>query len=257
MKIATINLNGIRSAIQKGFIDWAENAELDVICCQEIRIDASTNLSFHPNFQIKNYQGFFLPAEKKGYSGVAIYTRLPVQNVIYGAEFEIMSIEGRYIEIELAHVKIASVYLPSGTSGDARQTIKFDVLEFFYEFLRQKNSSDKPYIICGDFNIAHENIDIKNWKSNQKNSGFLPKERLFITNVINELGYIDTFRYLNPDKVAYTWWSNRANAYANNVGWRIDYQFISKIIAHTLKSDQIYMEQKFSDHAPYIVEYSF
>lgn len=254
MRILTLNLNGIRSAARKGFFEWVQTQNADVICVQELKAQKD-------NMQLLNlegYHGYFHYAEKKGYSGVGIYTRKEPANVVIGLGWETADLEGRYVAINTGKIWIASLYMPSGTSGEHRQAVKYDFLEKYENYLKnlQLNNADKNhYILCGDFNIAHKNIDLKNWRSNQKNSGFLPAERAWLDKLFGEMGFIDAFREVNQLPDQYTWWSNRGQAWTKNVGWRIDYQIITPGLKPTIKSAIIYREQRFSDHAPLIIDY--
>lgn len=253
MKVITFNANGIRSAASKGFYAWLEQQNADFVCIQETKAQINQldkNIFFPLNFHCEYYD-----AIKKGYSGVAIYAKNKPINVTKGLGFANCDDEGRYIQFDYANFSIVSLYLPSGTSGDERQEVKYDFLDKFKHHLINLNKSGKELIICGDYNIAHHNIDIKNWKSNQQNSGFLPQERAWLDEVFGEIGYTDAFRVINKEENQYTWWSNRANAWANNVGWRIDYQVISKGFIDKIHSAEIYRDTKFSDHAPLIINY--
>lgn len=254
MKVISMNVNGIRSAAKKGFFTWLEQQNADVVCLQEIR--ATADQLSDPLYTPAGYNTYFLPAEKKGYSGVAIYTRHKPDAITNTLGWEIADTEGRYIEAQFGDLHIASLYMPSGTSGEERQAIKFDFLDKYLDVLKQQKQTNKKYIICGDWNIAHKNIDIKNWRTNQKNSGFLPEERAWLDVLFDQVGFVDAYRYANPEKVQYTWWSNRARAWENNVGWRIDYQVITPNIADKISYTEVYTAQKFSDHAPLIMEYA-
>lgn len=252
MRIISINLNGIRSAAKKGFFEWMQKQDADVICLQEVRAQ-DTDLQ-HPTFSPPGYHAYFSCAEKKGYSGVGIYTRHQPKQVITNLGWNTADQEGRYVAINLGHIWVASLYLPSGTSGDERQTIKYDFLEKYANHL-QALQKDAEHIICGDWNIAHKQIDLKNWRSNQKNSGFLPEERAWMDRLFDQLGFVDAFRVVNQKAEQYTWWSNRGQAWQKNVGWRIDYQVISPGLKSSVKSANIYKDERFSDHAPLILDY--
>ena len=252
-KVISANVNGIRSAAKKKFFQWVARQQADVICLQETRanlqqIDATCFL--------QGYNVYFSDSEKKGYSGVASYSKRTPAQIIKHIGWPVADNEGRYLQLVFDDLKITNIYIPSGTSGDARQTIKYDFLEQYQKILIKQIKEQDPYIICGDFNIAHNNIDIKNWRTNQKNSGFLPAERAWLDNLFQEIGFIDAYRFKNPDKVEYTWWSNRANAWNNNVGWRIDYQIVSPQLKNKIISTEIYRKEKFSDHAPLIINYN-
>lgn len=253
IKVISVNVNGVRSAARKGFFSWLSKQNADVICLQETRC-TSEELPQDP-FLPDHYHTYFFDAQKKGYSGVALYTRQQPKHVHQGLGWPEADLEGRYLQIDFESVSIASIYLPSGTSGDSRQDIKFDFLERYESLLKQQREQNREYILCGDWNIAHKNIDIKNWRSNQKNSGFLPEERAWLDKVFGPLGYIDAFRVLNPDPDEYTWWSQRGRARQNNVGWRIDYQIVTPGLKDKIQAVSIYRDEIFSDHAPLIIDY--
>jgi exodeoxyribonuclease III len=253
LKIITLNLNGLRSAVKKGFFLWAINQDAEVICVQELRAQEADLQEKH--FQLEGYAGYFHYAEKKGYSGVGIYTRKKPLQIKRGLGWLEADQEGRYIEADLGGVTVASLYMPSGTSGEGRQTIKFDFLGRYANFLKELRKNSNEYVICGDWNIAHRQIDLKNWRGNQKNSGFLPEERAWMDELFDGLGFIDAFRRVNQEADQYTWWSNRGQAWAKNVGWRIDYQVISPGLKNTVQSGWIYKDQRFSDHAPLVIDY--
>jgi exodeoxyribonuclease-3 len=253
VKIITANLNGIRSAAKKGFFEWMVAQKADVICVQEIKAQHADLESAvaHPD----GYHRYFHCAEKKGYSGVGIYCKQEPEKVITGLGWTDADSEGRYVEVRFGELSIASLYLPSGTSGEERQTIKFDFLKRYAEYLNNFCKTSPQYIICGDWNIAHTKMDLKNWRGNQKNSGFLPEERAWMDSLFGPMGFVDAFRVVNQEPDQYTWWSNRGQAWAKNVGWRIDYQIISPGLKNAVKSAIIYKDQRFSDHAPLIMEY--
>lgn len=254
MRVISVNVNGIRSAAKKGFFTWLQQQNADVICLQETRADESqlTDKVFHP----EGYFNYFSKVEKKGYSGVAIYCKQKPDAIIHGLGWEVADIEGRYLEIHYGNLRIASLYMPSGTSGEARQAIKIHFLQEYLKVLQRQREDKKEYILCGDWNIAHKNIDLKNWRGNQKNSGFLPEERAWLDTVFDSVGFVDTYRYLHPEKEQYTWWSQRGKARQNNVGWRIDYQIVSPTLAPKITSAEVYTAENFSDHAPVIVNYA-
>ncbi|CAM5460277.1 exodeoxyribonuclease III [Eoetvoesiella caeni] len=255
LKVISANLNGIRSAVNKGFLEWMPKQNADFVCLQELKAQADnmTEAMLNP----AGYQGYFHYAEKKGYSGVGIYARHQPLQVIEGLGVPEIDAEGRYLELVYDKLSIISVYLPSGSSGDHRQAAKYVFMEHFFKHLAQLVQCGRQVILCGDWNIAHKEIDLKNWKGNQKNSGFLPEERAWLTKVFDELGWADVYRQLHPDSTgeAYTWWSNRGQARANNVGWRIDYQIATKEIAASATAASIYKEAWFSDHAPLTIDY--
>jgi exodeoxyribonuclease-3 len=254
MRIITINLNGIRSASSKGFYDWLAKQDADIVCLQELKAQAAdmTAQMLAPH----GYHGYFHYAEKKGYSGVGIYSREQPQRVISGLGIAEFDAEGRYICADFAGFSVVSVYLPSGSSGEERQAVKFKFMAAFLPHLKKLRASGRDALICGDWNIAHKEIDLKNWRGNKKNSGFLPEERAWLTALFDEVGFVDVFRRVHPELEAYTWWSNRGQAWAKDVGWRIDYQIASPGIAALAKAASIYKAQRFSDHAPLIIDYA-
>lgn len=252
MKIITLNVNGIRSSARKGLFGWLAKQNADVVCLQETRANEDQlDELFYP----QGYHCHYHCAEKKGYSGVAIYSRLKPQTVVCGLEPPEFHSEGRYIEARFKGLSVVSVYLPSGSAGEHRQASKFRFLDFFMPLLQQLKQNGREYIICGDWNIAHKEIDLKNWRGNQKNSGFLPEERAWLSRLFDEVGYVDAFRVVNTDADQYTWWSNRGQAWAKNVGWRIDYHIVTPGLAQRIRSADIYKAERFSDHAPLIMEY--
>ncbi len=306
MRIITINLNGIRSAASKGFYEWLALQDANIVCLQELKAQAAdmTSQMLAPH----GYHGYFHYAEKKGYSGVGIYSREQPQQVIAGLGITEFDAEGRYICADFKGFSVVSVYLPSGSSGEERQAVKFKFMAAFLPHLRnmmapspmsgggatrllpqsagfaitsdlasvvgspsrmasgsisnvsqphlrELRASGREVLICGDWNIAHKEIDLKNWRGNKKNSGFLPEERAWLTEIFDEVGFVDVFRRVHPELEAYTWWSNRGQAWAKDVGWRIDYQIATPGIAAHAQTASIYKAQRFSDHAPLIVEY--
>ena len=255
MRIITLNVNGIRSSERRGFARWLGRAEpWDVVCLQEIK--AGHDDIPRPLRAPRSSHAAFVPAERKGYSGVAIYAKRPPRTV-EGFGCREFDAEGRYLEAHFPALTVISVYLPSGSSGPHRQASKFRFLEAFLPHLTKLRQQDREIVICGDWNIAHREIDLKNWRSNQKNSGFLPEERAWLTRVFDELGFVDVFRRLDSRPDRYTWWSNRGQAWANNVGWRIDYQIATPGIAAKAKAAAIYTNRRFSDHAPLLIDYDF
>lgn len=255
MRIITANVNGIRAAERKGFFSWLALQQADFVCLQEIKAQESqlTDEQFHP----QNYHCFYHEAQKKGYSGVAIYSRYKPQHIIKGIGWQDVDSEGRFIELQLGNLSVISLYLPSGSSGEQRQAFKFNVMERLTPYLQQRAQEGKDIIICGDINIAHHNIDIENWRGNQKNSGFLPQERAWLTELFNTGAWHDGFRLINQQAKQYTWWSNRGQAWAKNVGWRIDYHIISQSLKDKVKAANIYKDERFSDHAPLTIDYNY
>ena len=257
-KLTSLNLNGIRSAVTKGVPAWLESHAPDCICVQEIKAQ-------HPDLagrfeQLAGLRGYFHLAEKKGYSGVGVYTRHEPSAVLAGYGSDEFDAEGRFLEARFdtprRKFSVISAYFPSGSSGPERQQAKFRFLAEFYPVL-QRLAAEREFILCGDVNIAHQEIDLKNWKSNQKNSGFLPEERAWLSGLLGEGGLVDVFRSLNGNAEQYTWWSNRGQAWAKNVGWRLDYHLATPGIAAKARREQIYLAQRFSDHAPVIIDYDF
>ncbi|NDF45064.1 MAG: exodeoxyribonuclease III [Betaproteobacteria bacterium] len=258
-KLTSLNLNGIRSAARKGVEAWLEKAKPDCICVQEIKAQApDVEGAFD---QLAGLTGHFHYAEKKGYSGVGIYTRHEPSDVIVGFDGGEFDAEGRYIELRFdtpaRKLSIISSYFPSGSSGPERQEAKYRFLDVIYPHLLALKKQ-REFVLCGDINIAHKEADLKNWKGNLKNSGFLPEERAWMTKLTTDGGVVDVYRQLQPDTTdaCYTWWSNRGQAYANNVGWRLDYHLATPAIASQARSEAIYKEEKFSDHAPITIAYA-
>ena len=253
MRIISINLNGIRSAASKGFYEWLALQDADIVCLQELKSqaeDMTAQMLMPPG-----YHGYFHYAEKKGYSGVGIYCREQPQRIMSGLGIAEFDAEGRYLCADFANFSVVSLYLPSGSSGEERQAVKFKFMAAFKPHLRELRASGREVLICGDWNIAHKEIDLKNWRGNKKNSGFLPEERAWLTKLFDEVGFVDVFRQLHPELEAYTWWSNRGQAWAKDVGWRIDYQIATPFIAAKAQMASIYKAQRFSDHAPLIIDY--
>ena len=251
--IISANLNGIRSAARKGFFEWIAKESADYICVQELKAQAAdmTEEFLAP----PGYVGHFHYAEKKGYSGVGVYSKREPDSVRIGFGNSEFDAEGRYVECDFGDLTVISLYCPSGSSSEERQLAKFRFMEAFLPHLQELKDSGREIVICGDWNIAHKEIDLKNWKSNQKNSGFLPEERAWLTHVLDDLGFVDVFRQLDSRAEQYTWWSNRGQAWAKNVGWRIDYQIATPGIAAKARATSIYKEERFSDHAPLTIDY--
>jgi exodeoxyribonuclease-3 len=252
MKIVTYNVNGIRSAINKNWLSWLQATDADVVCLQEIKAtpDVITELIL---IEQLGYQHYWFPAEKKGYSGTAIFTKQRPKHVEYGCGIGEYDREGRCIRVDFEDISVMSVYFPSGSSGDERQTFKFKFLDEFGEYLHQLRWAYPNLVVCGDYNICHRPIDIHNPKSNANSSGFLPEEREWMENFINS-GFVDTFRHLNKEPHNYTWWSFRANSRNKNLGWRIDYIMVTKELENSIKRVAILSEAKHSDHCPVLLE---
>jgi exodeoxyribonuclease III len=253
MRIVTVNVCGIRSAAAKGLFRWLRRQRADFICLQETK-SQEHQLEGH-DIELKGYQRYFCDAERKGYSGVALYTRHRPERVVRGFGVDEFDREGRYIEAQVGKLSVVSVYLPSGSAGPERQASKNRFLDAFTPHLQQLRRRRRHYVLSGDWNIAHRPIDLKNWKSNQKNSGFLPEERAWMDRLFGPVGYVDAFREVHPEKPLYTWWSNRGQARAKDVGWRIDYQVVSDSLAGKARRATIYKERWFSDHAPLTMDY--
>jgi exodeoxyribonuclease III len=253
MRIISLNANGIRSAARKGFFDWMLAQDADVVCLQETKAqrDQLDDPLFHP----AGYHSCYFDAGRRGYSGVAIYTRRKPDRIVTGygsAEFDG---EGRYLEVQLGRLSVVSVYLPSGSSGEERQQAKFRCMDEFMRHLERLRRRRREYVLCGDWNIAHKPIDLRNWRSNQKNSGFLPQERAWLDRLFGDGRFVDGFRTINQEPDQYTWWSNRGRAWEKNVGWRIDYHVLSPGLAGSVRDASIYKAQRFSDHAPLTLDY--
>ena len=253
MKVITLNCNGLRAATRKGFLDWMNTQQADVLCLQETRIQEHqlTDAMKTPG----GLEGAFHFAEKPGYSGVSLSWRQAPDAWQQGIGWEAFDAEGRFLKADWGNLSVVSLYLPSGTSKDARQEFKYETMDYLERWMVEFQKTGRECIICGDWNIAHQEIDLKNWKGNQKNSGFLPEERAWLTKLFEELGWVDVFRKLNPNPDQYTWWSNRGQAWAKNVGWRIDYQIATPGVAATAVATSIHREPRFSDHAPLIIDY--
>lgn len=257
LRIISLNLNGIRSAWNKNVLPWTISQQADVIALQELKAqlpDLNAEM-LTPDGMHAAYHA----AEKKGYSGVGLWSRQIPDQVIEGFDGGEFDAEGRYIRADFGNVSIISLYLPSGSSSPERQDAKFRFLDIFFPKMLALRAEGREIILCGDWNIAHQPIDLKNWKSNQKNSGFLPEERAWLSRVFDELGWVDVYRKLHPETTdeCYTWWSNRGQAWAKNVGWRIDYQIATPGIAATARAASVYKETRFSDHAPLIIDYDW
>jgi exodeoxyribonuclease-3 len=257
-KLTSLNLNGIRSAARKGVEAWLDKASPDCICVQEIKAQAP---DIEGSFDsLAGLKGHFHYAEKKGYSGVGVFTKHEPSDVIAGFDGGEFDAEGRYIELRFdtptQKLSIISSYFPSGSSGPERQEAKFRFLAAMYPHLNALKQA-RDFVLCGDINIAHNEVDLKNWKGNKKNSGFLPEERAWMTQLTTEGGIVDVYRQLQPDTTdaCYTWWSNRGQAYANNVGWRLDYHLATPAVAAKACTEVIYKDEKFSDHAPITIAY--
>ncbi|MEE9157191.1 MAG: exodeoxyribonuclease III [Gammaproteobacteria bacterium] len=253
MRIITLNANGIRSAHKKGFFQWLPRQNADVVCLQETKAHQQ---QLPPEVASPSrYHAYFRDAKKKGYSGVALYSRREPDRVIGGFGCPEFDDEGRYLRADFGRLSIVSLYLPSGSSSEERQAAKYDFMGKIMPTLKAMRADRRNYIICGDWNIAHKKIDLKNWRGNKKSSGFLPEERGWMDRLFKNVGMVDAFRVVNPEPDQYTWWSNRGQAWAKNVGWRIDYQVVTPGLRRKVRLAKIYKAKRFSDHAPLIMDY--
>jgi exodeoxyribonuclease-3 len=253
MRIVTLNANGVRSASSKGLFRWLAKQEADVVCLQETK--SQEHQLEHACFRPLGHHCFYFDAKRPGYSGTAIYAKRKPDQVIKGFGVGEFDDEGRYLEARFGDLSVVSLYLPSGSSGPERQASKFRFLEALLPHLKSLKRKRRQYILCGDWNIAHRQVDLRNWRSNQKNSGFLPEERAWLDQLFDGVGYVDGFREINQESDQYTWWSNRGQAWAKNVGWRIDYQIMSPSLKGSVQRAQIYKTKRFSDHAPLIMDF--
>ena len=257
LRVITLNLNGVRSASAKGFFPWLARQRADFVCVQELKAQAAdmTRQMLAP----RGFNGYFHYAEKKGYSGVGLYARRQPDVIVEGLGIPDIDAEGRYLQADFGRLSVVSLYLPSGSSSEERQQVKFVFMERFFPHLERLRAAGREVILCGDWNIAHREIDLRNWRSNQKNSGFLPEERVWLSQVFDRLGWVDVYRRLHPDATgeSYTWWSNRGQAWAKNVGWRIDYQIATPGIAARAVKAAVYKARRFSDHAPLTIDYDW
>ena len=254
-RVISLNANGIRAAARKGFFEWMAKQDADVVCIQETKaqVHQLTDEVFSPT----GYYCYYEDAQKKGYSGTAIYTRHKPKKVVRGYGDPEFDNEGRYLEVQLDGINVVSLYLPSGSSGDVRQEAKYRCLDSFGEHMQKLQRRRSEYVICGDWNIVHKEGDIRNWKQNQKNSGCLPEERAWLDQVFGEYRYTDAFRTIDQEPEQYTWWSNRGRAWDNNVGWRLDYQAVTPGLKDKVTKSAIYREERFSDHAPITMDYDW
>jgi len=254
VRIVSFNANGLRSATKKGFFDWFREHAPDICCIQETK--AQEHQLQGPEFLPEGYRAFFRDATtKKGYSGVGIYCREEPDEVRTALGWPDFDEEGRYIEARFGNLSVVSLYFPSGSSGEVRQDYKFRCMDWITPIFREWLDSGRDYVICGDWNIVHTRRDIRNWTSNQKNSGCLPEERAWLDLLFHEHGWVDSYRHLRPEGEDYTWWSQRGQARAKDVGWRIDYQVVTPSLRERLLDCRIHRDPKLSDHAPYVVDY--
>lgn len=255
MRIISANLNGIRAAAKKGFFDWMVDQNADLVCIQETK--AQEHQLDDDVFNPKGYHRYLFDAEKKGYSGTAIYSRVEPDQVTTGLGWAHVDTEGRWIEAQFGKLTVVSLYLPSGSSSEERHKNKLVFMDKLRDEMRAMRRKHREYVICGDWNTVHKEIDIKNFKSNRKNSGCTDEERAWMDDVFNKDGWVDAFREVNQEADQYTWWSNRGQAWAKNVGWRIDYQIITPGLRDSVAAADIYKKQRFSDHAPLTIDYNY
>lgn len=253
MRIITLNVNGIRAAARKGLFRWLVAQRADVVCLQETR--AQEHQIDGPPFHPPSFSCFYEPAQRPGYSGVALFSRREPDRLIRGFGWDESDREGRYLQADFGKLSVVSLYMPSGSSGEMRQAAKFRFLDRFMPHLRALRRQDREFVICGDWNIAHKAIDLKNWQANQNHSGFLPEERAWLDQLFDRVGFVDAFRVVNQEPDQYTWWSNRGRAWEKNVGWRIDYQIVSPSLKEMVNKATIFRRKRFSDHAPLIIDY--
>ena len=255
MRVITCNVNGIRAAARKGFYAWLRRQRADVVCVQEIK--AHTEQLVDRTFWPPSFNCYYHPAERKGYSGVGLYCRREPDEVVQFTGWAQFDAEGRWLEARFGKLSVVSLYLPSGSSSEDRQQVKFEIMARLTRRLADLRADGREYILCGDWNIAHTKADIRNWRGNLKNSGFLPEERAWLDQLFGPMGWVDAFRAVNQAPDEYTWWSNRGQAWANNVGWRIDYQIVTPALGERIIDASIYRRKRFSDHAPLIVDYDY
>jgi exodeoxyribonuclease III len=257
MKLVSVNVNGLRAAVRKGFLDWLSEFPTDVVCLQEIRIQEHqlTEAMRNPG----GMKAWYHPAQKAGYSGVALYSRREPDRVQLGMGIEKYDQEGRVMTADFGSLRVISLYLPSGSAKEERQNFKYQFMDDLVPWLDRQRHEAEHVVVCGDWNIAHRKIDLKNWRGNQKNSGFLPQERAWMGQLFEQHGWVDTYRRLYPDleAEAYTWWSNRGQAWANNTGWRIDYQIATEKFAKHARKASVYKDQRFSDHSPLVIDFDY
>lgn len=255
MRITSFNANGLRSAARKGFFRWFARQKADVLCVQEIK--AREEQLTDRALMVRGFQRHIFPAHRAGYSGVAIYSRVAPRKLVPGLGVEEFDAEGRYLEAHFDSLVVVSTYFPSGSSGPARQEAKFRFLAAFERRLTELARHGVPYVFCGDFNIAHREIDLKNWRANRNYPGFTPEERAWMDLLLGQYGFVDAFRVVNQEPDQYTWWSNRGRAWEKNVGWRIDYQVVSPALAAAVRRVAVYKRNRFSDHAPLTIDYDW
>ena len=257
LRIITLNLNGIRSAWRKGFLPWLAEQHADFVCVQELKahladLDEAMKVP-------AGLHAYYRCADRKGYSGVGLWCRRPPDKVAHQLDNAEFDLEGRYLRADFGNLSVVSLYQPSGSSSEQRQEAKFRFMDMIYPRLAELALSGRDVVVCGDWNIAHQEIDLRNWRSNRGNSGFLPAERAWVSRLLGEGGWCDVYRRLHPATTdeAYTWWSNRGRARARNVGWRLDYQLATASLAAQAQRAVVFKEQRFSDHAPLTIDYDY
>ena len=253
MRVVTLNANGIRSAARRGFFQWAQTQAADVICLQETR--AQEHQLPADALVLPGFTGYFADAKRRGYSGVALYSRSEPLEVRRSLGWDDMDSEGRFIQADLGELTVSSLYVPSGISGAVRQAFKMNFLERLLAVLAQLRSTGREHIVCGDFNVAHKDVDTYSPARNRHVTGFLPEERAWMDTLLERVGWVDAFRVVNPEPKEYTWWSNWPGAWERNLGWRIDYQIVTPGLADKVRRASIFKDSRFSDHAPLTVEY--
>ncbi|MGI9307457.1 MAG: exodeoxyribonuclease III [Gammaproteobacteria bacterium] len=260
LRVITLNLNGVRSAYRKGLGEWLAAVRPDILCWQEVR---AADADIAPEMRRPaGLRGEFSLPEKRGYSGVALFAKkkpLQICRSLAGKSGGVLRAEGRFLQMDFAQFSVISLYMPSGSGGETRQKIKERVMKELYPWLaarrKEADKTGRGFLLCGDINIAHTEKDIRNWRGNRNNSGFLPREREWLSRLFGEAGWVDVFRQINAEDGQYTWWSNRGRARENNVGWRIDYQIATPNFASRASAAEIYTREKFSDHAPLVIDY--
>jgi exodeoxyribonuclease III len=252
MRIISYNVNGIRAAVKKGFLEWLQTDPADIICVQETK--ASRDDVNYAAINALGYHDYWFSAQKKGYSGVAVFTRMKPDNVVVGNGHSLSDDEGRVIQLDFGDTRLINAYFPSGTSGEHRQSFKYEWLDEFHTYLNKLKEKNPNIILCGDYNIAHKEIDIHDPKSNKNTTGFLPEERAWMDKFLSS-GWIDVFREFHPEPHRYSWWSQRfPSVRLNNKGWRIDYITTTKEMHSRLKDAEIFPDVKHSDHCPVYAE---
>ena len=254
LRVITFNANGIRAAHRKGFFRWLQNQRADVVCIQEIK--AKTLQLADPDFHPEGYHCFYNEAERPGYAGTAVYCLKKPTKVVTRLDWDIVDREGRYTQVDFDGFSVVSLYVPSGSSSELAQSRKDGFMEPFYQHLKKLRRKKREFIVCADWNTCFREVDLKNWRSNQKNSGFMPHERAWLGRIFGRLKWIDIFRQITDESELYTWWSNRGQAWDKNVGWRLDYMLVTPGLSGTGIRQEIYRDERFSDHAPLTIDFN-